>query len=100
MRPERARIEPLRHDCPRIQQERGSRVPHGRLSIQIQVVLADTVSANEASLEGLIHHRVEGFIPDAKPGTESGAGLVAIRWTQPEMGWARCGRGGPTRLCQ
>lgn len=57
-------------------------------------MLADTVSANEASLEGLIHLRVEGVIPDAKPGTESGAGLVAIRWTRPEMGWARCGRGG------
>ena len=35
MRPGWARIEPLRHDCPRIQQERGSRVPHRRPSIQI-----------------------------------------------------------------
>lgn len=35
MRPGRARIEHLRHDYPRIQQERGSRVPDRRPSIQI-----------------------------------------------------------------
>ena len=61
---------------------------------------ADTGRANEARLEGLINLRVEGVIPNAKPGTKSGAGLAAIRWTRPEMVWARYGRAGPTRLCQ
>ena len=56
------------------------------LGEEIQAVLADTGRAKEARLEGVIRHRVEGVIPDAKPGTGSGAGLVAICWTQPEMG--------------
>ena len=46
MRPGWARIEPLRHDCPRIHQERGSRVPDRRQGLQIQPSLDDWIPAD------------------------------------------------------
>ena len=52
MRPGWAMIEPLRHDCPRIQQERGSRVPDRRPLLQFQPSLDDWIPADDLARVG------------------------------------------------
>ncbi len=75
MRPGRARIEPLRHDCPRTQQERGSRVPDRRPPIQIQPLLDDWIPADD--LARVVADEVDRLDLSCLTGTYSWYGTAA-----------------------